>query len=148
MEKKYYQSDKLNRQINSEEILKLYRSEGGHLDALSILFKDAELIAVFHEDDYSGQESVCVKLDNEFIIYNDYFGSCSGCDSWCELTDKETIDCCVTIANNALIFQKIEDVIDFLTDESPENKDGNYDWFSYIDGNGLIQEIKNYIKNK
>ena len=51
------------------------------------MFKDVEVIAHWNENDYQGQVGTCVKFTKgkfkgKYAIYNDYYGSCSGCDSW------------------------------------------------------------------
>jgi len=76
------------------------------------------------------------------VIYNDYYGSCSGCDSWENANDEEVEYMCKNLANSAYIFENIfgtiEDVINFLSLENVEN----YSWSKNL-REGLLEEIKN-----
>lgn len=128
--KKYYQSDELQKLIDWENIMKMDRYAGGHDEQMQGLFKNAEVIGHWNEGDYQGMVATCVKLpDGRYVIYNDYYGSCSGCDGWEDAPDEQVKNMCIDLANGAYIFQTLEDVEEFLSDESKENKDGNYDWF-------------------
>lgn len=128
--KKYIITDELQKLINWESIMKMERSAGGHDEQMQALFKDAEIIGHWNEGNWEGMVATCVKLpDNRFAIYNDYYGSCSGCDSWENATDEEVKNMCIDLANGAYVFESIKDIKDFLQDTSKENKEGNYDWF-------------------
>jgi hypothetical protein len=128
--KKYYQSDKLQSLIDWDNILEMGRCAGGHDDQMVGLFKDAELIAHWNEGSWDGMVATCVKLPTgEYVIYNDYYGSCSGCDSWEDASDDKVRNLCIDLANGAYIFKSLEDVKEFLSNTSDENRDGNYDWF-------------------
>jgi len=124
--------------------MQLPRYAGGHDEQMIFLFKDSELIAHWNEEDYQGMVATCVKLSNgKYAIYNDYYGSCSGCDSWEGASDEEVKSMCIDLANGAYIFSSLDDVKTFLSDESNENKEGNYDWFNnYSDtAKKLLAEI-------
>ena len=130
--KKHYQTDELQSLIDWENIMKLSRYAGGHDEQMKGLFKDSEVIAHWNQGDYQGMVATCVKLkDGRYVIYNDYYGSCGGCDSWENATDEQVKNMCIDLANGAYIFKNLEDVKSFLTDYSDENKDGNYDWFGW-----------------
>lgn len=123
MENKYIISDTLQSLIDWENIMRMPRYAGGHDEQMQGLFKGAKVVAHWNEGDYQGMVATCVKLpDGQFAIYNDYYGSCSGCDSWEDATDDEVKAMCINLSNGAFIFQSLNDVIDYLSNEVP------YDW--------------------
>jgi len=128
--KKYYQTADLKLQINWRDIMPMPRYAGGHDEQMEGLFREAKLIAHWNEEDYDGMVATCVKLKSgEYAIYNDYYGSCSGCDAWEDASDEEVKTMCEGLANGAYVFNTIEDVKEFLSDNSEENREGNYSWF-------------------
>lgn len=120
--KKYIQTDELQSFIDWENIMKMPRYAGGHDDQMKGLFKNAEVIGHWNEGDYQGEVATCVKLGNgKYAIYNDYYGSCSGCDSWEDATDGEVKAMCINLANGAYVFENLEDVKDFLGSQREAN---------------------------
>jgi hypothetical protein len=118
MEKKYIQTDELQSMIDWKNIMKMERSAGGHDEQMKGLFKNAEVIAHWNEGGYQGDVATCVKLENgKYAIYNDYYGSCSGCDAWEGATDEEVKAMCINLANGAYVFESLEDVKEFLESE-------------------------------
>lgn len=115
MEKKYIISDTLQQIIDWENIMKMPRYAGGHDEQMQGLFKDVKVIGHWNEGDYQGMVATCVQLpDGWFAIYNDYYGSCSGCDSWEDASDESVKAMCINLSNGAYIFQSIEDVKEYL----------------------------------
>ncbi len=113
--KNYIQTDELQSMIDWENLLKMERSAGGHDEQMKGLFKNAEVIGHWNEGDYQGEVATCVQLeDGRFAIYNDYYGSCSGCDSWEDATDEEARAMCINLANGAYVFSNLENVKEFL----------------------------------
>ena len=139
----YTQSNTLEKLIDWENIMKMERCAGGHDEQMKWLFKNAKLIGHYKEGCYQGEVATCVQLeDDRYVIYNDYYGSCSGCDSWENANDEEVEYMCKNLANSAYIFENIfgtiEDVINFLSLENVEN----YSWSKNL-RKGLLEEIKN-----
>lgn len=142
--KKYTQTDQLQKMINWDEIMKMPRYAGGHDDQMKGLFKDVEIIAHWNENDYSGMVATCVRLsDNKIAIYNDYYGSCSGCDSWEGATDEGVKNMCIGLSNSAYVFDSIDDVKNFL---SAPTDYGFSSWTSCADK--LLSEITNTENQK
>jgi hypothetical protein len=140
--KKYIISDTLQSQINFDYIMTLERYAGGHDDQMMSLFVDSKVIGHWNEGDYQGMVATCVQLkDGRFAIYNDYYGSCSGCDSWEGASDSDVIALCKDLADGAYIFNSLDDVKEFLSDDSDENRDGNFDWF------GVCNVAKNLLES-
>jgi hypothetical protein len=127
MDKIWVQDDKLQLQIDWEKIMPMSRNAGGHDEQMTGLFKGAAVIGHWNEGDYQGTVATCVKLpDGRFAIYNDSYGSCSGCDSWEDATDDEVKSMCITLANDAYVFETIDGVREFLRDTE---RDGvHYSW--------------------
>lgn len=137
--KKYIQTDELQKLIDWDSIMKMERWAGGHDEQMQGLFKDARVIGHWNEGDYQGQVATCVMLpDGRILIYNDYYGSCSGCDSWEGASDEDARSMCINLANGAYVFQNIEDVKEFLV--NPEKGSDWSSWDSRL-SNGLLEEI-------
>lgn len=125
MEKLYHISDTLQKLIDWDSIYKMEREVGGHDEQMKGLFKGAEVIAHWNEGSYQGMVATCVKLpDGRFVAYNDYYGSCSGCDDWVDATDEEVHAMCINLANGAYIFKSLNDVMSFLSQDSYDS----YSW--------------------
>lgn len=141
-ETKYIQTDELQKLINWEEIIKMPRYAGGHDAQMQGLFKNAEVIAHWNEGDYQGMVATCVKLpDGCFAIYNDYYGSCSGCDSWEDAGDEEVKTMCIGLSNSAYVFNSLDDVKEFLSNPTKEGG-----WSSWSGpANNLLAELNKLI---
>lgn len=121
MEKKqlYYISDTIQSLIDWDSIYKMPRYAGGHDEQMKGLFLGATVIAHWNEGSYQGTVATCVKLpDGRYLLYNDYYGSCSGCDAWEDATDEEVKKMCIDLANGAYIFNSLQDVITFLSQDT------------------------------
>lgn len=137
---KYKQSDNLQKLINWDDVMKMARYAGGHDQQMIGLFKKAKLIAHWNEGDYQGMVATCVQIPRiGFVIYNDYYGSCSGCDSWEDANDAEVKAMCINLANGAYIFKSLSDVKEFLS--SPMEEKDNYSWRGGA-SSGLLSEIE------
>lgn len=147
--RKYYQTDELQALIDWDSIMSMERSAGGHDEQMKGLFKNAEVIGHWNEGDYQGMVATCVKLgDGRYVAYNDDYGSCSGCDSWVDASDESARSMCIDLANGAYVFETLKDVKAFLSDESEDNKEGNYDWFNSLGrvaAHGLLHAIDNRL---
>lgn len=137
----YYQSDKLVDRIDWEKIMKMPRYAGGHDEQMKGLLKDVKIIAHYNEGDYQGMVATCVKLNDskEIVIYNDYYGSCSGCDAWEDATDDDVRQMCRQLACGALIFQNLKDCKLFLINV---NNETGFNW-GYSDiAKRLLEHIR------
>lgn len=138
MEKKYKQDDSLQKLIDWESIMGMSRYAGGHDEQMQGLISGAVVIGHWNEGDYQGMVATCIKLpDGRFAIYNDYYGSCSGCDSWEDATDEEVKNMCIGLANGAYVFNTIEDVKEYL---SSAEEDSAWSSWSNVKGN-LLEAI-------
>jgi len=147
---RYKQTDELQSYIDWDSIMKMSRYAGGHDDQMKGLFKNVEVIAHWNEGDWQGMVATCVRFtDGQFAgkiaIYNDYYGSCSGCDSWEDASDDEVHNMCIGLSNSAYLFDNIDDVKDFLrsVDENAEN-----DWSAWsTPATRLLSNIEKKIIN-
>lgn len=147
--KRYYQSDRMKDLIDWDQVMKMERRAGGHDDQMKGLFENSEVVAHWNEGDYQGMVATCVKLpDGEYALYNDFYGSCGGCDSWEDATDEEVVNMCKSLANSAYIFNNLEDVKEFLSNKSEVYTEGNFDWFEHEPSPAryLLEEIKSNEK--
>lgn len=116
---------------------------GGHDDQMKGLFKDVEVIAHWNENDYQGQVATCVKFKKgkfkgKYAIYNDYYGSCSGCDAWEDAPDEDIRKLCINLSNSAYIFKTLDDVKEFLSNPTA----GIDPWNSWVGiGKRLLSNI-------
>lgn len=142
VEKLYYQSDKLKDRIDWENIMKMPRYAGGHDDQMRGLLKDVTILGHWNEGDYQGYVATCVRLNDtgEVVIYNDSYGSCSGCDAWDGATDEDVKQMCTQLACGAYIFKNLEDCIYFL---KHVDKETSFDWDYDNVGIRLLVEILN-----
>jgi len=123
--------------MNKEVLLKLDRCAGGHDEHMKQLIKGAKVIAHWNEEDYQGRVATCIQLPNGgYMIYNDYYGSCGGCDSWEDATDEQILKMCQDLIYSSQIFESLEQVKEFLSQE----KFDSYSW------EGCSKELLNEIK--
>jgi hypothetical protein len=125
----YYQSEKLVDRIDWKKIMPMERYAGGHDEQMKGLLKDVTVIAHWNEGDYQGQVATCVQLNDtkEIVIYQDGYGSCSGCDAWEDATNEDIKDLCMDLARNAYVFKNIEDCKTFLITGDEEHS-SEWEW--------------------
>lgn len=137
--KKYFITDELQKQIDWESIMPMSRYAGGHDDQMKGLFKNVTVIAHWNEGYYQGMVATCVKFNDgkfkdKYGIYNDYYGSCSGCDAWDGADDEDVRKMCIDLSNSTYVFESIEDVKEFLKNTTDEQKQ----WSSW---SGMAKEL-------
>lgn len=97
---------------------KCARYAGGHEDIMNNLFKKSKVLASYIENDYQGEELFLyqIKINEKyyFVLVSDFFGSCSGCDSYDGCTDETLKNLCIELANNADVFENILSVVSIL----------------------------------
>ncbi len=147
--KNYIQSDELQKQINWDAIMKMERCAGGHDEQMKGLFKNVDVIAHWNEGGWQGMVATCVrfnkgKFKGKYGIYNDYYGSCSGCDSWEGATDENVRVMCIGLSNGTYIFKTLDDVRTYL-----ENPEKDSDWTSWSNvASNLLSNITFNLANK
>lgn len=152
---KYRFDDTLQNLIDWENIMEMDRCARGHNEQMCGLFKNAEVLGHYNSGDCQGTVATCVKLKlprkrkPSFIIYNDYYGTCSGCDSWKDADDDDVRSMCISLANSAYVFDSLEDVKEFLrtgeTHEQGDDRFVSYRWAKDDYNNvcsGLLEAIE------
>lgn len=138
--------------IDWPNVMKQPRCAGGHSDIMENLFADAEILARYREDDWQGQQGYIYLVWHEtdyakIVLITDYFGSCSGCDSWEDASDDDIKASCETLANNAKIFDSVEEAKDFL-----QKLIGGEDKYAYYGiscvAKGLLEDLERNIAGK
>jgi hypothetical protein len=128
--------------MNKEELLKMGRYAGGHDEQMRGLIKDAKVIGHYNEGDYQGQVATCLLLpDGTYMVYSDYYGSCSGCDAWEDAKDEEILKMCQDLIYTSHLFDSLEEVKLFLSDD--EESKYNKSWKL-----GLLKEIGEEKQNE
>ena len=140
--KKYIQTDQLQQQIDWDNLMMMPRHAGGHDQQMKGLFKNSTLIGHWNEGYYQGMVATCVRLsDGRYAIYNDYYGSCSGCDSWEDADDKNVRAMCINLSNGTYIFENLKEVKEFL-----ENARNEHDWTTWNEaGHHLLENINENV---
>jgi hypothetical protein len=106
--------------LNWPEIMDAPRYAGGHSEIMDVLFTNSFVLASYIEEDYQGELAYIYLVYSgtdwaKIAIITDYFGSCSGCDAWEGADDRTVREMCIALANNARLFDDIDDVIEFLS---------------------------------
>lgn len=132
--------------INWELVMVQNRSAGGHSEIMENLFKDAFVLSSYVESDYQGEEAFIYKLkkryqngEGTFILVTDYFGSCSGCDSYEGCSNEQLRNLCIQLANNSHSFKSLGKLINFI-EHSIEDS-------AYYDVSRTSSEILKELKN-
>lgn len=111
--------------VNWEAVLGQPRYSGGHVEPMRAIFQGAaEVVAEWVEDDYQGSEAFAYRFqDGSIAIVTDYFGSCSGCDSWEDADDDEVRRMIGSLVNSARVLPSAAEAVAWCLTESqkPEN---------------------------
>jgi len=118
--------------LDWDKIMIQPRYAGGHTEIMESLFKDSMVIAEYCSGDYQGMVGYiyAVWYGPDFfklVVLTDYYGSCSGCDSWEDADDESVKNMCVTLANNAHMFDTPEELEKFLGEEVPSDEGAYWD---------------------
>lgn len=139
----YKPLEMLKDQLNWSLIMTQPRNAGGHTEIMDCLFTDAKVLASVVEDDCQGTLGYVYQLtNNDIAIVSDYFGSCSGCDSYENASDAEVRNLCIQLANNAHVFPNTREAFLFLREAKQDNA-------AYFELKGLVDPlIKELYKNR
>jgi hypothetical protein len=105
--------------LDWDRIMKTQRYAGGHTGVMDVLFKNSHVLTSHVEDDYSGTVGYVYLIYDfhsiaKIVVISDSFGSCSGCDSWEDSSDEDARNLCIQLANNAHLFDSIQEAVTFL----------------------------------
>lgn len=101
--------------IKWELVLKLPRRASGHEEIMKGIFGDAEKAIAWHcDNDYQGECAVAHKVGRGVAVFTDYFGSCSGCDSWEDADDDSVSLQVLALVKAAKVFSSAARAADWL----------------------------------
>ena len=119
--------------LDWDRIMKAHRMSGGHTEVLDVLFLNGQVLASVRVGDYEGMIAYAYLVYGwtehvKIVIISDYFGSCSGCDSWEDATDEDVRRLCTSLANDAHAFDSIEEALTWLNKSKGDS--AYFDWSS------------------
>ena len=109
---------------------------GEQLDALEYYLSNAKILWSFEENDYQGECFAIFKLldTNKYILWRDWFGSCSGCDGLDDENGYEYIKDTLQEGNTKQ-FNSISEIVHYLETNS------KFDWKKIVRYIGDIKKI-------
>lgn len=127
--KNYTQSEDMADLVDWDAIMPMRRSAGGHDEQMRSLFRGATVLAHYNCGDYQGEVATIVKLqDGRVAAYCDYYGSCSGCDSWEDSTDADARKLCTDLARSAYVWANEGDARSWFRWVVAGGKPDGYQW--------------------
>lgn len=128
--------------LDWDRILKVRAGSGGHSEVMDVLFINGIVLATCTNGDYQGTIGYAYLVYGythtaKIVVISDYYGSCSGCDSWEDAGEADVRKLCTDLANDAHMFDSIEEAISWL--RLAVNDSAYYDWHSM--GNMLADEL-------
>lgn len=109
-------------------VLSQPRYAGGHEEVMRNIFgKNAEVLDFWNEGDWQGTIAIAYKFPNgEVAIMTDYYGSCSGCDSWEDSTEEDARNMILGLCGSAKQFDSVELAKEWIKNIDSENKPWDY----------------------
>ena len=111
-------------------VLSQPRYAGGHEQVMRNIFgKNAEVLDFWNEGDWQGTIAVAYKFSNgEVAIMTDYYGSCSGCDSWEDSSDTQARDMILGLCGSAKQFDSVELAKEWIKNIDSDKEPWHYPW--------------------
>ena len=111
-------------------VLSQPRYAGGHESVMRNIFgSNAEVISWYTSGDWQGVIAIAYKFPNgEVAIMTDYYGSCSGCDSWEDSTEEDARNMILGLCGSAKQFDTVELAKEWIKNIDSENKPWHYPW--------------------
>ncbi|MGL4806961.1 MAG: hypothetical protein ACRC26_11515 [Bacteroidales bacterium] len=109
----HWRDDKLRNEIDVAKLKDVIDVKMSHNDFFDIMFKKSSLIS--GQYDGGRNEANIIRRGDIYILYSDYYGSCSHCDPLYGQDYDKALAFCKTVANDALCFKNIEDIVKFLS---------------------------------
>ena len=106
---------KLLNLIDWDLVMKAPRGAGGHDEVMQSIFgSNAIVVAHWNEGDYQGGVMTAYLFADDSVgIISDSYGSCSGCDSWEDSTDKDARGMIISLVDSCRLCTNMEEAIDF-----------------------------------
>lgn len=116
--------------IDWDTVMAQPRYAGGHEEVMRNIFgKNAEVIAWWSENDYQGTIAIAYRFPNgEVAVMTDYYGSCSGCDSWEDSSDTNARSMITQLVAGAKHFADIDEAKAWLLNIDANEKPWEFPW--------------------
>lgn len=115
----------LQSQIDWETVMKQDRYAGGHEDVLQNIFGDkSTVLSWWSSEDYQGTVAIATRIPSgHVVIMTDYYGSCSGCDSWEGASDEDARKMIIDLVGGAKVFDSVEEAKEWCRSGIDTSKD-------------------------
>lgn len=128
--------------LDWDRILKTRASAGGHTEIMDVLFINGIVLSSVSDNDYQGNIGYAYLVYGythtaKIAVISDSYGSCSGCDAWEDATGDTLRQLCINLANDAHLFDSIEEAIAWL--RKAVNDATYYEWNKL--GTNLADEL-------
>ena len=122
----------LENYIDWSLVLSQPRYAGGHEEVMRNIFgNNAKVIAWWHENDWQGTIAIAYKFPNgEVAIMTDYYGSCSGCDSWEYSSDEDARNMILGLCGGAKQFGDVNIAKEWIKNIDSNEKPWEYPWYA------------------
>lgn len=100
---------------------------------LDNLFLNSVVLATVTEGTYQGSHGYAYLVYGytehvKIVLISDSYGSCSYCDAWQECTEEDARRMCINLANDAHMFDSVEEAIAWLKESHKDS--AYYEWSS------------------
>lgn len=133
--------------INWESVMLAPRWAGGHREVMDDIFdKNAYILASWQSDGYDGDLIYAYLFnDGSVALITDYFGSCSGCDSWEDASDKDAKSMITSLVSSARLFSDVYELEKFCKEMDETNQgDSGFNYDFYI-AKHLLKDIHEFL---
>jgi len=110
---------------------------GQRPDWVEAALPDEAVIQYVRSGGYQGQYAFVIRLDGYIWLFNDYHGSCGGCDDFIDRQWQWTED----MLRRAYCFESEEDAVEYLSETD------DFSWFD-INLQTVLQMVKSPQKNR
>lgn len=109
----HWRDDSLQNQIDVAKLKDVIDQRMRHNHFFDIMFNKSTLIS--GQYDSGRNEANIIMRGDVYILYSDYYGSCDHCDPLYGQDYNEALAFCKTVANDALCFKCLADIVKFLS---------------------------------
>jgi hypothetical protein len=102
--------------VNWRSVLAAPRYAYGHEQVMAAIFDGAaKVVTQWIDGDYSGELAFAYEFpDGSVAIATDYYGSCSGCDAWCEASDEDAKQMVKSLVGSMRLFGSVSEARDYI----------------------------------
>lgn len=118
------------------------RYAGGHEEVMRSIFGPASaVIAWWSDNDYQGTIAIAHQIneDGRVVVMTDYYGSCSGCDSWEDSSEEDARRMIHDLVQHAKVFPTRAEAAAWCADVNAIAKPHEYPFTSAIN---LVKQLR------